>query len=282
MQSLGQLKVLSIPRQNVEKTMADEVNIREIWGVLSPRVLERIVVVSPHFDDAALGTAHLLATYPGSTVITVLGGQPPAYPDHVTPWDEAGGFVTGDDVVSARREEDRRAMAFTNATPVWLEFPDHQYLAVEERPTPAEVAPSLKKAIVDANPTAVFLPMGIANPDHVLAHEAGLLARGDLSESGAEIVWFCYEDHGYKHLPGILAWRISQLFGAGIWPTPSIVPIEVDMDQKRALIAIYKTQVAPLEQDHMLAERLDANVPEQFWRLSAPIPVIAASLMGDA
>jgi LmbE family N-acetylglucosaminyl deacetylase len=112
--------------------------------------------------------------------------------------------VTGDDVVSARREEDRAAMAFTNAKPVWLEFPDHQYLAVEERPTPPEVAPSLKKAIVDANATAVFLPMGIANPDHVLSHEAGLLARRDLMESGPEIVWFCYEDHGYKHLPGIL------------------------------------------------------------------------------
>jgi LmbE family N-acetylglucosaminyl deacetylase len=142
------------------------------------------------------------------------------------------------------------------------------------------VAPSLEKAISDAKATAVFLPMGIANPDHVLAHEAGLLARQELTKRGSEIVWFCYEDHGYKHLPGILAWRISQLFGAGIWPTPSIVPIEVDMDQKRALIAIYRTQVAPLEQDHMLAERLDANVPEQFWRLSAPIPVIATALMG--
>ena len=209
--------------------MADQVNIREIWGVLDPTVLERIVVVSPHFDDAALGAAHLLATYPGSTVITVLGGQPPAYPDHVTPWDEAGGFVTGDDVVSARREEDRQAMAFVKATPVWLEFPDHQYLAVEERPTPSDVWPVLQKAIADANPTAVFLPMGIANPDHVLTHEAGLLARRELLGSGNKAVWFCYEDHGYKHLPGNLAWRISKLFRAGIWPTPSIVPIDLDM-----------------------------------------------------
>jgi LmbE family N-acetylglucosaminyl deacetylase len=261
--------------------MADAVNVREIWGVLDPGVLERIVVVSPHFDDAALGTAHLLGTYPGSTVITVLGGQPPAYPDHVTPWDEAGGFVTGDDVVSARREEDRQAMAYTNATPVWLEFPDHQYLAIEDRPMPLQVAPSLQKAIAAANPTAVFLPMGIANPDHVVTHEAGLLARQEMIAAGSEAVWFCYEDHGYKHLPGILAWRISQLFRSDIWPTPAIVPIELDMDHKRALIAIYKTQVAPLEQDHMLAERLDANVPEQFWRLSAPVPIIATMLMGD-
>jgi LmbE family N-acetylglucosaminyl deacetylase len=261
--------------------MADQVNIREIWGVLEPTVLERIVVISPHFDDAALGAAHLLATYPGSTVITVLGGQPPAYPDHVTPWDEAGGFVTGDDVVSARREEDRQAMASVKATPVWLEFPDHQYLAVEERPTPADIWPDLEKAIADANPTAVFLPMGIANPDHVLTHEAGLLARRELLGSGNKAVWFCYEDHGYKHLPGNLAWRISKLFRAGIWPTPSIVPIDLDMAQKRELIAIYKTQVAPLEQDHMLKERLDANVPEQFWRLSPPVPVIEEMLLGD-
>ena len=49
-----------------------------LWGLLDPAVLRRIVVVSPHFDDAALGAAHLLATYPGSTVITVLAGRPPA------------------------------------------------------------------------------------------------------------------------------------------------------------------------------------------------------------
>jgi LmbE family N-acetylglucosaminyl deacetylase len=239
------------------------------------------VVVSPHFDDAALGAAHLLAAYPGSTVITVLGGQPPKYPDHVTPWDEAGGFATSDDVVSARREEDRAAMAYTNATPVWLEFPDHQYLEVADRPTPAEVAPSLSQAIAVADPTAVFLPIGIANPDHVLSHDAGLLVRQDLIRNKHETAWFCYEDHGYKHLPGILAWRISKLFGSGIWPTPSIVPIDPDMEQKRVLIEIYKTQIAPLEQDHMLRERLEANVPEQYWRLSDPIPVIRESLMGD-
>ena len=54
---------------------------KELWGLLDPGVLARIVVVSPHFDDAALGAAHLLTSYPGSTVITVLGGRPPAYPD---------------------------------------------------------------------------------------------------------------------------------------------------------------------------------------------------------
>jgi hypothetical protein len=53
------------------------------------------------------------------------------------------------------------------------------------------------------------------------------------------------------------------------------------MDQKRALIAIYQSHFAPLEQDHMLKERLDANVPEQYWRLSPPVPVIASMLPSD-
>ncbi len=52
--------------------------------------LDRIVVVSPHFDDAALGAAHLMGSHPGSTVVTVLGGRPPSYPDPATEWDAAG------------------------------------------------------------------------------------------------------------------------------------------------------------------------------------------------
>ena len=99
------------------------------WGLVDPGTLERIVVVSPHFDDAALGAAHLIAGHPGTTVITVLGGRPPAYPAEPTSWDACGGFRAGDDVVAMRREEDREAMAFLGAVPVWLEFPDHQYLA---------------------------------------------------------------------------------------------------------------------------------------------------------
>ena len=135
---------------------------RQLWGLVEDRDLETIVVVSPHFDDAALGTAHLLGSHPGSTVITVLAGRPPAYPDPVTDWDAAGGFTVGDDVVAVRREEDRAAMAQMGSRPVWLEFSDHQYLAPEQRLHPGDVAPELARAVAEARPTAVFLPMGLA------------------------------------------------------------------------------------------------------------------------
>ncbi len=159
---------------------------RTLWGSLPDGALDRIVVVSPHFDDAALGAAHLLTSHPGSSVVTVLAGRPPAYPDEVTDWDAAGGFVTGDDVVAVRREEDRAAMASMGAHPVWLEFADHQYLSQEQRYSPPDVVPALRTAIDDAGPTAVFLPMGLANPDHVLTHDAGLLVqRGDGRRTGS-------------------------------------------------------------------------------------------------
>ena len=134
------------------------------WGLLQPGTLNRVVVVSPHFDDAALGAAHLISAHPGTTVITVLGGRPPAYPAEPTDWDACGGFVAGDDVVALRREEDRAAMAFLGATPVWLEFADHQYLAPEARPRPAEVAPALTEAIAAADPERGVPPHGAGQP----------------------------------------------------------------------------------------------------------------------
>jgi LmbE family N-acetylglucosaminyl deacetylase len=240
------------------------------WGLVDESILRRIVVVSPHFDDAVLGASDLLGSYSGSTVITVVAGRPPSYPPEATDWDACGGFVAGDDVVAARRAEDVAALAVLQADHVWLDVADHQYLKKSERQSPQEVAPSLKAAIESLDPTAVFLPMGIANPDHVMTHDAGLIARSELVDAGSGIAWFAYEDHGYKHIPGLLAWRVTKLFKTGLWPTPAIVPVVPDMAQKRRAIGCYVSQVPPLERDHALSERLDANVPEQYWRIASP------------
>jgi LmbE family N-acetylglucosaminyl deacetylase len=238
------------------------------WGEVDPGAFARIVVVSPHFDDAAMGAGHLLASYPDTTVVTVLGGRPPAYPPEPTAWDALGGFVAGDDVVAVRQKEDVAAMAVLDSEYRWLDFPDHQYLEPEARPMPAQVAPVLGDTIAELNPTSVFFPMGLANPDHVMVHDACLLVREAQKQSGRE--WFCYEDHGYKHLPGLLAWRVAKLLRAHPWPTPAIVAHVPDEDRKRRAIWCYTSQIAPLEQDHALTARLQGRVPEQFWRLAPP------------
>ena len=243
-----------------------------LWGHVDPGALGRIVVLSPHFDDAAMGAGLLLLRHAGAsetTVVTVFGGRPPAYPEEPTEWDALGGFRAGDDVVALRREEDRAAMAVLGAEPVWLEFSDHQYLAREDRPTAAQVAPALEEVVAGRRPTAVFAPMGLANPDHVVTHEAALLVR----EAHPEVTWFCYEDQGYKHLPGLLAWRVGKLFRSLVWPTPAAVPVASDpagLARKREAIWCYRSQIPPLERDHGLTERMAAAVPEQFWRLLPP------------
>lgn len=99
------------------------------WGEVDPAAFRRIAVVSPHFDDAAMGAGHLLASYPDTTVITVLAGRPPAYPEVPSEWDALGGFKPGDDVVAARRLEDLAALEVLGSDHRWLDFPDHQYLA---------------------------------------------------------------------------------------------------------------------------------------------------------
>ena len=44
------------------------------WGLVSPEELERVVVLSPHLDDAVLGCGRLMAAHPGATVVTVYAG----------------------------------------------------------------------------------------------------------------------------------------------------------------------------------------------------------------
>ena len=238
------------------------------WGVIPEGTLERVAVFSPHFDDAALGAAHLLGAHPGSIVVTVFGGPPPEYPDPPTEWDALGGFRPGDDVVALRREEDRAAMAVLGARPIWLNFVDYQYLPPEARAAPATIADVLARVLEKSRPTAVFLPMGLANPDHVATHEAGML----LAPHQRDITWFCYEDSGYKHIPGMLAWRIAKLFRSDLWPTPMAVPVAVDHERKRAAIECYRSQLPPLNRDHALEARLGDRVPEQFWMLAPPPP----------
>jgi LmbE family N-acetylglucosaminyl deacetylase len=237
------------------------------WADLpSDDALARIVVVSPHFDDAVQGAGLLLARHPGSTVITVFAGRPPAYPDTPSEWDALGGFKAGDDVVALRRDEDTAALKVLNALPHWLEFADHQYLDASERATPEVVADALRAALVELAPTAVFVPFGLGNPDHDVTH---LAARLLLDEFSA-LSWYCYQDNGYMHIPGLLAWRISALFRAGWWPTPALVPIDDDLARKREALFAYASQLPPLRRDHLLDERLGANIAEQHWRIARP------------
>jgi LmbE family N-acetylglucosaminyl deacetylase len=237
------------------------------WGVVRLEELTRIVIVSPHLDDAVLGCSYLMARHPGATVVTVFAGRPAAYPDPTERWDALCGFVPGDEVHVARRAEDEAALDVLGAEHVWLDFVEHSYLERDRWVRPAGVVDELTAVIGGLEPTAVFAPFGLANPDHDCTHDAAMLVRDRL---GPDISWFCYEDTGYKHIPGLLAWRISNLFRSGVWPTPAAVPVDVDHERKMRALGCYPSQLRALESDWQVSVKLAAPAPEQFWRLAPP------------
>ena len=71
------------------------------------------------------------------------------------------------------------------------------------------MADTLEAAVRAVEPTAVFAPFGLGNPDHDATHDAAMLVRDRMSDRGPDPAWFLYEDMGYKHIPGLLAWRVA-------------------------------------------------------------------------
>jgi LmbE family N-acetylglucosaminyl deacetylase len=245
--------------------MSDDVPMRQ-WGLPRAGELDRIVVVSPHLDDAVLGTSRLLARHPGATVVTVFAGNPPVYPEPMRKWDVQSGFAPGDDVMAARRAEDTAALAVLDATPRWLDFVEHTYRPGDQPVLPEEIAPVLADVLAEYDPTVVLAPFGLANPDHDVTHRACLLARDDARHVGR--AWWCYEDYGYKHIPGLLAWRVARLFRHALWPTPVVAPIDPSDDRKPKAVNCYPSQLLALEDDWHITAKWEA--PEQYWRLEPP------------
>ena len=196
-------------------------------GACCPRRdVRRVLVFSPHFDDAAMGAGHLLLAHPGATVVTVFAGPPARYPDEPTEWDALGGFRAGDDVVAdpahrgrcraggARR---RAPLARVRRPPV----PDARGNGRRRRQMVPAMTRGDRRGAADrgrgcrwASPTpTTWRP---TTPALLVA-----ATRPDLT-------WFGYEDAGYKHIPGMLAWRVSKLFQSDFWPTPMIVPTVQD------------------------------------------------------
>ena len=126
---------------------------------------DRIVVLSPHLDDALLSLGAAIAGWSRAgaavRVLTVLAGRPGSDAP-AGPWDAASGFATEGAATAARREEDRSASAIVGATPVWLDHADVQY---GRETGDDEIWDEVRTAVDDA--TAVLSPgFPLLHPDH--------------------------------------------------------------------------------------------------------------------
>jgi LmbE family N-acetylglucosaminyl deacetylase len=219
----------------------------------------RLLVVSPHLDDAVMSCGAFLAGRPGAVVVTVFAGRPPPGRP-VTRWDRAAGFGPGADVIGARRAEDLAALDMLGARPVWLPFRDRQYGGPPRR---AALAAALGRILDAVQPGAVLLPLGLYHSDHRLASDATLTLR---HASGATR-WFAYADAVYRAFEGDpVGQRLGELAAAGVRARRVPASRGRTPARKRRAIACYRSQLRALAAPGHPGWT-DALAPEQLWRL---------------
>lgn len=213
----------------------------------------RLLVVSPHLDDAVLACGEFLAGHPDALVVTVFAGFPAARLS-LTDWDRGSGFSSGVEAIASRRDEDCRALARLHAKPLWLDFLDSQY---GETPQSGDIASELCAIGVAENVDTVLMPLGLYHSDHELTHEACLLARSTVLGTR----WIAYEDALYRRKPGCLQRRLSALQGSGVLATPASVPRRIGT--KVEAIRCYASQLRALADGGLD----DTMLPENHWLL---------------
>jgi LmbE family N-acetylglucosaminyl deacetylase len=140
------------------------------------RLLGRVVVVSPHLDDAVLSLgatlAHAVEAGAKVEVLTVFACKPTSNAP-TGDWDRKSGFVSEGEAAQQRRIEDRKACAILGVEPRWFDFGAQPY---ERHASMEEVISAVTAATAGAD-TVLIPGYPLAHEDHAaLGNE--LLCRG--------------------------------------------------------------------------------------------------------
>lgn len=230
-----------------------------------------LLLLSPHFDDAALSCGALLDRGEPVHVVTVLAGEPA--PPRRGQWDERCGFRDSAESIATRRAEDERALAGHRLT--FLQLPEAQYL---DGARPAGHAEVVAAAMADAVGTVV-VPAGAGwsggplrrrtrrafrrrvdparHPDHVFVREAALAAVGERRV-------LLYEELPYSLAGG----ADHEAARAARTLRRKAVPLElpVDREEKARRLARYESQL-PFIWDERLDDPSALPGAERYWLL---------------
>lgn len=211
--------------------------------------MNKVLIVSPHFDDAVLSAGQFMAERPDCVVATIFGGFPEDSEKVVTPYDAKCGFKNAQDAVSERRRENDRATSLLRATKIDFDFPDGQYgRDVSE----GEIAEVLQRLIDGQKYDGIYAPIGLGHPDHVKVSNAVLSLDTDLPI----VLW---EDIPIRITePELVPERLKEL-GIKYSPSRTILNKAHIADKVRALMC-YSSQMGTGILDPYLM-----YVPERFY-----------------
>jgi LmbE family N-acetylglucosaminyl deacetylase len=226
----------------------------------------RVVVVSPHLDDAVLSCGELISRLEDCVVLTVFAGSPPSWKIH-REWDNDDcGFAEGTDVVAARVREDDNALGSLGAAAARLTFLDEQYREPRVDPAQEELGAEIAASIDRIDAATALMPLGLGHKDHHLT-AAGCRHA---ALNGRHLEWFAYLDIPYGYEPEIFG---PQAVDEGLCSLSPLVPRTIEFghgtgaEAKMAALDHYPSQMRGLG-----ARRSAALKPERYWKLEPPRP----------
>lgn len=240
-----------------------------------------VVVLSPHFDDAALSVSGMLSCLAGPVLmVTVCAGVPATDGDQPAEWDARCGFESASAAAARRAAEDAESCRILGFQSLRLGERDSAYASdVRGGRRPMPLLREYLGSQLDTRQT-VFVPLGVgSHPDHTSVRQAALET---LSAMGVATVW-AYADLPYASiLPGwgSADWNEDGR-GEHLWqPDGAVVepyqfagrsPVTLGLDEwrkKRDAVLAHASQLAAL--GRYFENFLHAQGPlrhELIWRL---------------
>jgi LmbE family N-acetylglucosaminyl deacetylase len=215
----------------------------------------RNVVVSTHFDDAALS---LGGSVERALVVTVRAGVP-ADPLLNPDWDARCGFGSAREAVEARREEDRASCAALGWEPVHLDLADGQY---GDPVDPDAVRQAVAEQVGPED--LLWIPAGIGHADHVATRDALLPLLAERPSGLGRL---------YADLPYVarLGRRIRSRRHLGV-ELGRVVVCRLDtgrLARKRVAVEAHASQIPALRQGF---PTFDASLRAEAWWPLGPMP----------
>lgn len=219
-----------------------------------------VLVLSPHLDDAVLSCGHFLYANPSTTVVTVLAGAPDGFHEGYNSRTTEKPYAP--DAISVRRDEDRKAMNFLGATPLWLDLLDADYVAY--RP-PRDYVDVIRDEIVrvleETRPASIFAPLGLTHSDHLAVSDACIGLAGN-----STFTWYLYMDLPY----GLANRRMSSRRLATLSRHVRLVEFDSydgEPGMKERAMNFYSSQYEPTRKNFRRSFAATMRGKERYWRV---------------
>ncbi len=219
--------------------------------------MKKILVISPHFDDAVLSAGQFMADRPDAEVVTIYGGFPLTASKVSTPYDKKCGFRNAEDAVAQRQRENNEALALLEATAFDLDLPDSQYEnGFANHVTTEQIIDYLQELLDKNEYEFIMAPLGLGHPDHVKVTSAVLRLKTDLPI-------YLWEDLPIRVVePELVPPRLAELGLNSLDKLETPATTGDKMAKKIRSMLCYKSQVNTGILDPYLM-----YVPERFWKI---------------